>query len=84
MTESESLEWSPDLTVGELAERLLHPERRLYWWGAALGISFILSIDPTGMMPIYLTILLVFSWEVSSHQYMRTWGTPKQEGGGHE
>jgi sec-independent protein translocase protein TatC len=37
--------------------------RRLLFWGAFLGISFIFSPDPTGMAPIVVALTMVALFE---------------------
>ena len=38
-------------------------EKRLYFWGAFLGIAFISSPDPTGMAPIIIALTMVALFE---------------------
>lgn len=38
-------------------------EKRLYFWGAFLGLSFITSPDPTGMAPIIIALTMVALFE---------------------
>lgn len=38
-------------------------EKRLYFWGAFLGISFISSPDPTGMAPLIIALTMVGLYE---------------------
>jgi sec-independent protein translocase protein TatC len=38
-------------------------ERRLYFWGAFLGIAFLFSPDPTGMAPIIVAATMVALFE---------------------
>ncbi|MFC7008793.1 twin-arginine translocase subunit TatC [Halalkalicoccus salilacus] len=38
-------------------------ERRLYFWGAFLGVAFISSPDPTGMAPIIIALTMVGLFE---------------------
>jgi sec-independent protein translocase protein TatC len=38
-------------------------QRRLIFWGAFLGISFVFSPDPTGMVPILITLTMIALFE---------------------
>jgi sec-independent protein translocase protein TatC len=38
-------------------------DRRLLFWGAFLGISFLFSPDPTGMVPILITLTMIALFE---------------------
>jgi sec-independent protein translocase protein TatC len=38
-------------------------DRRLLFWGAFLGISFLFSPDPTGMVPIMITLTMIALFE---------------------
>jgi Sec-independent protein secretion pathway component TatC len=38
-------------------------DRRLIFWGAFLGISFVFSPDPTGMVPIMITLTMIALFE---------------------
>jgi sec-independent protein translocase protein TatC len=38
-------------------------DRRLYFWGAFLGLAFLFSPDPTGMAPIIVAATMVALFE---------------------
>jgi sec-independent protein translocase protein TatC len=38
-------------------------DRRLLFWGAFLGLSFVFSPDPTGMVPILITLTMIALFE---------------------
>ncbi len=46
-----------------LTSRQWLAEKRLYFWGAFLGLSFISSPDPTGMAPIIIALTMVALFE---------------------
>jgi sec-independent protein translocase protein TatC len=39
--------------------------KRLYFWGAFLGIAFLFSPDPTGMAPIMVSATMIGLFEVT-------------------
>jgi sec-independent protein translocase protein TatC len=50
------------MLMGIVTRRWL-AERRLIFWGAFLGISFVFSPDPTGMVPILITLTMIALFE---------------------
>jgi sec-independent protein translocase protein TatC len=46
-----------------LTTRQWMADRRLYFWGAFLGIAFLFSPDPTGMAPILVALTMVSLFE---------------------
>ena len=50
------------ILMGIVTRRWL-AERRLIFWGAFLGISFVFSPDPTGMVPILITLTMIALFE---------------------
>lgn len=54
-------------------------DRRLIFWGAFLGISFIFSPDPTGMVPILVALTMVGLFEGT---LLLTKWTQQRRGGG--
>jgi sec-independent protein translocase protein TatC len=54
-------------------------QRRLIFWGAFLGISFVFSPDPTGMVPILITLTMIALFEGT---LLLTRWTQRRGGGG--
>ncbi|MFB6280400.1 MAG: twin-arginine translocase subunit TatC [Haloferacaceae archaeon] len=50
------------IMMGLVTRRWLE-DKRLLFWGAFLGISFLVSPDPTGMAPIIVTVTMVTLYE---------------------
>jgi len=50
------------MLMGLVTRRWL-ANRRLIFWGAFLGISFVFSPDPTGMVPILITLTMIALFE---------------------
>jgi sec-independent protein translocase protein TatC len=50
------------MLMGIVTRRWL-AQRRLIFWGAFLGISFVFSPDPTGMVPILITLTMIALFE---------------------
>lgn len=46
-----------------LTSRTWLENRRLYFWGGFLGLSFVFSFDPTGMAPLIVTLTMIFLFE---------------------
>ncbi|MFB6227522.1 MAG: twin-arginine translocase subunit TatC [Halobacteriales archaeon] len=54
-------------------------QRRLIFWGGFLGISFVFSPDPTGMVPILITLTMIALFEGT---LLLTRWTQRRGGGG--
>ena len=50
------------IMMGLVTRRWLE-QRRLLFWGSFLGISFVVSPDPTGMSPIIVTVTMIALFE---------------------
>jgi len=55
-------------------------DRRLLFWGAFLGISFLFSPDPTGMVPILVTLTMIALFEGTLLLTRWTGGGPGERG----